>query len=462
MDSPPSTTSIRSIWQLRAGFCFGATNAATWVIALGSPLVLLLEALRASAFQVGLAYSFVFMLAPIQVLSTALIPKLGFRRQVALAWAARGIFLAVPIAIAISAPVEPAPWMPSLVVAAIFFFCLFRAIGSSCYVPWIYALLPDHLRGRYFSTDSLLASTTGMTTLLFCAWINATAAPFTAFAWQFSVAATGAAAAVFFLTRIPDAPAPKTISLKKLGRQVPQLITEPGKFRHFLALCLVAAALTAPFAPFAVYFLKVESNLSDSKILVFTALQYGGAILGSSIARSWIDRLGTRPFHSVALLLNVLIFSLWILYISGSDWIQPMIGATFLLAGIAQASWFAGQMKYLPQLSADEDRPVAVSTLTSIIGLVAGSTPILWGLLLKSADGLPGVNRTMFLAFFVIAIVGQMLLLPKFLKLKEHNPSAEPIHVSPWLSRPFRFLFSVPLIHPDAEKDEDDNHPSGG
>lgn len=455
MDSPSHTTGIRSIWQLRDGFCFGATNAATWVIALGSPLVLLLEALGASAFQVGLAYSFVFMLAPIQVLSTALIPILGFRRQVAMAWAARGIFLAVPIAIAISAPVDPAPWMPSLVVAAIFFFCLFRAIGSSCYVPWIYALLPDHLRGRYFSTDSLLASTTGMTTLLFCAWINTTAEPFTAFAWQFGVAAAGAAAAVFFLTRIPDTPAPKTISLKKLGRQVPQLIIEPGKFRHFLGLCLLAAALSAPFAPFAVYFLKVESNLSDGKILVFTALQYGGAILGSSVARSWIDRLGTKPFHCVALLVNIAIFSLWILYISGNDWIQPLIGITFLMAGIAQASWFAGQMKYLPQLSADEDRPVAVATLTSIVGLVAGTTPIVWGLLLKPADGLPGIDRTLFLAFFVIAIIGQILLLPKFLKLTEHNPSADPIHVTPWLARPFRFLFSIPLIHPEQKEDKD-------
>ncbi len=447
MPSPQVNPPIRTIWQLRNGLFFSATNAATWVIALGSPLVLLLETLKATAFQVGLAYSFVFLLAPIQVLSTALLPKLGFRRQVAWAWAARGVFLIIPISIAIAAPVDPSPWMAPLVVAAVFFFCLFRAIGSCCYAPWIYALLPDHLRGRYFSTDSLLASVTGMLTLLFCAWINTSATPYSAYAWQFTVAALGAAAAVFFLCRIPNAPAPKTISLAKLTRQVPQLILTPGSFRHFLTLCMVAAAISAPFAPFAVYFLKVESSLSDGRILVFTALQYGGAILGSSIARSWVDRLGIRPFHCLALLINIAVFSLWILFISGNNWIQPLIGITFLMAGVAQACWYAAQMRYLPQLSADEDRPVAVSTLTSIIGLVAGSTPIIWGILLKAGDGLPGINRTAFLCFFLIAIIGHIILLPKFLKLMEDNTNTTPIHPAPWLARPFRFLFSMPMLH---------------
>lgn len=448
MASLPQPPAIRTIWQLRAGFGFGATNALTWIIALGSPMVLLLEALGASPFQVGLAHSFVLILAPIQVLSTALLPKLGFRRQVIFAWTARGVFIAVPTAIVLSAPVNPAPWMPSAVVAAIFFFCLFRAIGSSCYAPWIYALLPDNIRGRYFSTDSLLASITGVATLVFCSWSNANRPPFTAFTWQLGVAMTGAIAAVYFLSRIPDAPAPKTISLRRLAREIPRLIFTPGKFRYFLGLSVAATALGTPFAPFTVYFLKVESQVADSTIFLFSALQYFGAIVGSSITRSWIDRLGTRPFLCITLLVNITMFTLWILYISTSHeghW----IGITFFIAGIAQASWFAGQMKYLPQLSVgDDDRPVTVSTLTSVVGVFSGITPILWGILLKSGNGV-GINHTMFLAYFFVAILGQVLLLPLFLKIADHNPGARPIHFSTWLSRPFRFFSSLPLFQPD-------------
>src|SRR5690554_4619444 len=121
-------TAPHSLKPYRSGLCFSMSNAVTWVITLGSPMVLLLQALGATTFQVGLTYSFVFLLLPIQVVATALLPILGYRRQLMLAWGTRTVFLAIPIALAILAPDNPPRWMPGLVVFSMFAFSFFRAI----------------------------------------------------------------------------------------------------------------------------------------------------------------------------------------------------------------------------------------------------------------------------------------------------------------------------------------------
>ena len=119
----------QSLRAFRAGYWFGGFNGLTWMMGLGTPMVLLIEQLGGSTFQVGLAASFVLLLFPVQVLATAALATLGFRRQMVLAWSARALFLLVPLALAWLAPEEPAAWMPGAVGASVFGFCAFRASG---------------------------------------------------------------------------------------------------------------------------------------------------------------------------------------------------------------------------------------------------------------------------------------------------------------------------------------------
>ena len=48
---------------------FSFFNASTWLIGLGTPMVLLATELGANSFDVGLAYSFVFLLLPVQIVA---------------------------------------------------------------------------------------------------------------------------------------------------------------------------------------------------------------------------------------------------------------------------------------------------------------------------------------------------------------------------------------------------------
>ena len=89
-----------SLRPFRPGLMFGFFNAMTWQVALGTPMVLFAERLGASAFAVGLAYSFVFVLTPVQVLATALLPKYGYKRMMLSGWGLRSLFLLPPVALA--------------------------------------------------------------------------------------------------------------------------------------------------------------------------------------------------------------------------------------------------------------------------------------------------------------------------------------------------------------------------
>ena len=59
-------------------------------------MVLFAEQLGATPFQVGLAYSFVFVLTPLQIVSTALLPRYGFKALMLGGWRTRSFFLGVP------------------------------------------------------------------------------------------------------------------------------------------------------------------------------------------------------------------------------------------------------------------------------------------------------------------------------------------------------------------------------
>jgi hypothetical protein len=75
----PTEKTDPELAPFRAGLVFGFFNAMTWQIGIGTPMVLFAEVLGATPLQVGLAYSFVFVLTPLQVLSTPLLSHFGYK-----------------------------------------------------------------------------------------------------------------------------------------------------------------------------------------------------------------------------------------------------------------------------------------------------------------------------------------------------------------------------------------------
>ena len=422
---PVSPVSSAGLRPFRAGYWFGGFNGLTWMIGLGTPMVLLAERLGASAFQVGLASAFVFLLLPLQVLSTAALPRLGYKRQMVLGWSCRLLFLLVPLGLAASAPSEPARWMPGLLVASVFGFCLLRAFGVAAHIPWMAAILPPELRGRFFATDHAIVSVVGVVTLLAMAGLFERLTDWNAFVWTYGVALAGSLLAVASLLRLPDAPPPPPTPVRRLPAAAARLCLQPGAFRRYLVLSLMGACVATSLQAFTAYYLKVEVGMPTSRILLLTAIYFGGAIVGTWGIRRSLDRIHVRRFFQAAVLLLGAVQLYWLAYVSGVTALEPALPLAYLLFGTAFGLNNATHFTYLPELGGEDQRPVVIAVFTAVMGVLAGLAPIFWGLYLRESGPDPGVHVARFAVYLGVGGALSLLLVPLFERLDDPRNHVE-------------------------------------
>jgi MFS family permease len=394
----------------RAGLFFAGANGVTWMVGLGSPMVLMAERLGADASQIGLASAFVFLVLPIQVLGTSTLSRLGYRRQMILGWGVRALFLAVPLGLALSAPEPPADWMPRIFVASVFGFCFFRAFGVAAYIPWLAKILPVLLRGRFFATEGLITSTVGVAVLLLSSALFARLQGYPAFAWMYALALAGAVLAILSLRHLPDAPRPGPIRVRSLHREARRLWFEPGEYRFYLGLSLLGSLVGSSLVPFATYYLRTEAEFSSSAIFAFTATTFAGQVAGVVGIRRVVDRAPLRRFFRIASLGLIAVEFFWLAYVAGAEGLEAGLPLAYFVLGIALAIHNTANATYLPELAPEERRPVALAVFTATLGMLSGLGPVVWGFVLKRSDSLPGMRVDRFLTFFVLGIIFQVLL----------------------------------------------------
>lgn len=446
----PTAKSDPELAPFRSGLVFGFFNALTWQIAIGTPMVLFAERLGATSFQVGLAYSFVFILTPVQVAATALLPRFGFKRLSLGGWSARSVFLAIPIVLAVLAPENGRGWMLNTLIWSVFLFCFFRSIGAAAMTAWFIGFLPPAARGRYFANDQFLSGIAGVGTLVACAALFALLPIYPALLIQYVIALVGSTLSYYSLKRLPDIPPPMTISLRSVLRDTPRHLFAASPFRHYLWLAVWYAVITTPIPPFAAYYLKVGAQLSPGKIMMFEVLRYCGVISGAWLIRRRIDVTGARPFFLLSLGLTAGAAILWWLYLQQIvGGMAAMLGIYFVV-GLGAVCWSVANLNYLPKIAAGEDRALFVSIHGAATACIGGCAPILWGLILKQPgeSGEPGIDEGLFQWFFASVLGSACILSVLVARLREDTTTpVEPIIIGNAILNPFRAVtYLVNLI----------------
>lgn len=421
----------------RHGLYFAFFNALNWQVGAGTPTVLFMEQLGATSAEVGLVYGWIFLLTPVQVLSTVLLPRYGFKKLTLAGWGARGWFLLVPFGIALWAPTHPASWMVPAMIMAMFGYSLSRAVGAAAITTWLYALIPESVRGRYWATDQMLSGVAGVGTLVVCAGIFAVLPPYASFAIQYLIAMTGAWMAFRFLDKLPDVERPRTLDLDEVARRTPQLMTHPGDFRTYLWVAVGYFVLTTPVIPFAAYYLRATTGLTTSHIFVFTMLQYLGVIAGNAYMRPRIDALGSRPFFRLALWSYVLIAAAWWLFLQFGGGLRLILPVLYFLLGVGSGVWTATNINHLARILPAEDRALPIALHSALTAFLGGLSPVVWGLFL-GRGGTGAVDAGSFQLFFIVVLAGVLALLPVVARLRERGGPVEPLLGGSWLLRPFR------------------------
>ena len=445
----------------RPGLAFGFFNAITWQIALGTPMVLFAERLGASTFIVGLVYSFVFLLTPIQTMAAFLIPKFGYKKLMLACWFLRSLFMFPLIWMAWIEPDASDAWPLLLFVFCIFAFCFFRAIGGSAQVPWLYAIIPEKSRGRFFGSDQIFSSISSIATLLLCAFLFSYLDLFRALFWEFLLAFGGSVLSLICLAALVDAPKPKARNVNQTGLVAKAYLGKPSDYRYYLGVHLLLVCCSTTLPPFATYFLKVVQGVPASDILSLVALQSIGVIASAILVKRTIDTVGPRSIFILALILMAGLACLWsaILqgYISGF-WIYAIC---YALMGGGACLWFTANINYMPHLMDEKERHIMLAVNASIVSIVSGLAPVLWGFLLKdqSDQAETGMNIGWFQVYFVALFALSICLIPAIARIRVTDlDRAKPFNLAAEIWRPFRAITLFTSNYPDAydsSKDED-------
>ncbi|HEY0967073.1 MAG TPA: MFS transporter [Opitutaceae bacterium] len=460
----PTANADPELAPFRAGLVFGFFNALSWQIGIGTPMVLFAEQLGASPLQVGLAYSFVFILTPIQIISTALLPKHGYKRVMLGGWGMRSLFLSVPVLLAVLAPrYGPQAWMVDALVGSVFLFCFFRSIGAAAIIPWLYSILPIGVRGRYFASDQFFSGVGGVGTLIASALLFATLPVYPALLLQYVIALVGSTLSFFALRKLPDAPNPTAISLATVLRDTPRHMFAPSPFRSFLWLSVWAAVVTTSIPPFTAYYLKVVPALAAWQIMGFEVLRYIGVIAAAWMIGRRIDATGARGFLLLSVGLYAAVAVFWFIFLQTGAGGLGAIGGAYLVLGTAVACWNVAYLNYLPKVVPAEDRTLMVAIYGAVTACLGGCSPILWGLFLKDGSGPgPAIDVKVFMAFFVFSLVSAVVISSRVARLPEDTrASPEPLVIGNAILRPFRAatylanLIDLQSIRPPGSSKED-------
>ncbi|MHB1305943.1 MAG: MFS transporter [Limisphaerales bacterium] len=404
-------------------FWFATFNALSYQIILGSPMVLYTKGLGASATVLGIIAGMMPLLVIFQIPAARHIGRVGYRRFVLAGWGTRVMFIFLMTLVPLTSGFLSPDSRIALLLFLLFGFNLSRGISSAAWLPWITAIVPAGVRGRYLARDSACVNGGSALTLLLAGLVLGSAPSSGRFAAIFAFSAIAGTVSLTFLRRIPDAPTPAMGALNP--EPVPwRAIVGHLPFRRLLWMNVAWSLAYGGMTTFTVAYLKVAGGLSENWVLFLTATAYVGGLGGLALFGSRLDHHGSRP----ALLLCVAAWGLigvgWML-VSGGVW--PVRWAILLPLQIAMGLGFAVfsmantrlAMTTIPVLGRDH----FFALFSVVANLALGIAPILWGLLIDAFGSrrltLAGFELNRYSVFFALTTLGFLVTLARCRGLEE-------------------------------------------
>lgn len=423
---------------------FALFNGLSFPLVVGSPMFLYAKTLHASATALGLIAGMMPLLVVFQIPAVGYINRIGFKRFVITGWSSRILFSLGIALVPLTAGFLDVPTRLVLILALLFGFNLVRGISSCAWLPWITALIPDTLRGKYVARDTAMTSLgCFLAVLTAAASLGETPRP-----WQFTGVFVFSAAmgliSVGFLKRIPDVAISEQARTSRTPVPWLAMLRHPP-FRKLLRTVLAWAVAYGGITAFTVAYLKTETTLTDGTILLVTSVAFLGGLSSLWFLGSRLDHLGSKPVVSFA-------FGIWILILAG--WMALAGGAlTARLPFVIALQFLMGLFAALVNMSNNRLAMVVIPAmgrshffaLYSVISNVAlGLAPIAWGLLIDAIGhrhaSYLGLDWNRYTVFFAAAALVFALALALARRLEEPKAaSLEMLLTEMLITSPQRF-----------------------
>ncbi|MCW5553198.1 MAG: hypothetical protein KIS67_13690 [Verrucomicrobiae bacterium] len=408
---------------LNNAFLFATFNALSYQVILAGPMILYAKSLGASATVLGIIAGMMPLLVIFQIPAASHINRIGYQRFVLAGWSTRVMFIFLIALVPLTGGLLDPRNRLALLLVLLFGFNLSRGISSCAWLPWITALVPATLRGKYLVRDAAVQNVASFVAFLVAA--GTLAGP--TYPWQFAMlfAFSGAMGAIslVFLKRIPDVEPPEEPHLSTA--RVPWLeMARYAPFRKLLHTVVAWSVAYGGISAFTVAFLKGQGGMSEGKILLVSSAAFIGGWSSLWFLGSQLDRLGSKPVLSFASAAWIAVLAGWFA-LSGRLFPTALTGVLALqlfmglLAALVSMANTRLAMSIIPVMG--RNHFFAIYSVVSNVAL--GLAPIGWGLLIDAVGNRApvwlGVEWNRYSIFFVAAAAVFAVTLASTRKLDE-------------------------------------------
>ena len=308
-------------------------------------------------------------------------------------------------------------WMADALVWSIFGFCIFRAVGYAAFYPWLYDLVPEDLKGKYFATDQSFIYLASLGALLGCFVLFGTLEEYMAYVLVYGMTVVTSIASIGALGRLKGVKKVRAGSFRDMFKHTPELLFKASPFRLYLVITVLWTLAGHSFIPFSVNYLKVETGLTDNVIILYTVIQFMGSIIAGLMIRGVIDQAGVKPMFIVAMVCFLGATVYWILFVGGLVGLGILMPVSFFVLGVGNLMWYTSHYKYIDEVSPQKNKALGVALQTAFFGLAGGVSPIVMGYAFMPEAGDGGMNSGAFLMYLIASAVVMALLIFPLLKI---------------------------------------------
>lgn len=357
---------------------FSLCNAVSFQIILGAPIILYAQSIGASSTVLGILASFTPLMTVLQLPAAQFLGRYGYKRFVLMGWSLRTIFIFLVTVVPLASFLDGTSKL-AIILASLFVFNLLRGISSAAWMPWIAAIIPEDIRGRFLSLDQTFMHVGSLLALVASAVVMTGRVEPWEYALVFFMSAAGATLSLNFIRRIPDAEASETV--RKSSEPVPwkSIISYPP-FRELLQFNVLFMAVIGSMGVFTIEYLREFPKFDVSLVLYLSGLSFIGALVTLPFVGRLVDKAGSKPVMTGALMLFSVTILGWFLVAAGvlpcSLWI---IGVLNFLAGVAGANFNLANVRIIMATMPEMGRNHFFAMFTVITSLGLGSAPVLWG-----------------------------------------------------------------------------------
>ncbi len=415
-------------------YLFIIFNSLSFQIVLNSPMVLYAKSLGASATVLGILSGMMPLLVIFQIPAAHYLQRTGYKRFVFAGWGTRTLFIFGMALVPLTGAFLDATTRLALILTLLFCFNLARGITSCAWLPWISALIPPSLRGRYLARDVACQNIGGLVVFAFSAFcLGAHPGPLQ-FAVLFGFSAIMGGASLNFLRQVPEGHAPAEIRASSTAVPWREIAAYPP-FRKLVWVSLAWAVAYGGISTFVVAYLKTEGRMVERDIMLVMAAVFVGGLGSLSFMGARLDRLGSKPVLTIAIGAWLLIGAGWILmagkfFAPGLVSVVALLFATGLTAAVVDMARMRLLMAVVPRMGRDH----FFAYYSVVTNLALGLSPVFWGLFIDCFHEFHGAWHGMewnrfslfflgsWIGFAITLLLTRWLVEPHAASMDEHVP----------------------------------------